>query len=237
VPEVEPQADITRTPAVLVTEPIFVDEEERILECMDWVAQKGLPEPELEYELVDEATGEPLAVFDMAWPEELQPGFSPPTAILLNEPREVEEAANCAAPEDPATEHHRTRSRRSRQASGSGRAACGRWPSGEERDPELVATATHGVRIVLLLRQDSGRKTTNLSQTQRRRLSVRCATYHTRTTPIAAVRGVRRGPLRTVGAANRLCCGPGGLVAGRAGTTDESENHGVPGSNPGPATS
>ena len=96
VPEVEPQADITRTPAVHVTEPIFVDEEEQILECMDWVAQKGLPEPEIEYELVDEATGEPLAVFDMAWPEGLQPGFSQPTAILLNEPREVEEAANRA---------------------------------------------------------------------------------------------------------------------------------------------
>jgi hypothetical protein len=96
VPEVEPQADITRTPAVLVTEPIFVDEEGQILECMDWVAQKGLPEQELEYELVDEATGEPLADFDMAWPEGLQPGFSQPTAILLNEPREVEQAANRA---------------------------------------------------------------------------------------------------------------------------------------------
>ena len=30
------------------------------------------------------------------WPEGLQPGFSRPVAILLNEPREVEEAANRA---------------------------------------------------------------------------------------------------------------------------------------------
>ena len=96
VPEVALQADITRTPAVHVTEPIYVDEEEQILECMDWVAHKGLPEPEIEYELVDESSGEPLALFDMAWPEGLQPGFSQPTAILLNEPREVEEAANRA---------------------------------------------------------------------------------------------------------------------------------------------
>jgi hypothetical protein len=82
----------------------------------------------------------------------------------------------------------------------------------------------------------------DLRAEQGRRLGARwarrpcSAPYHTRTTPMAAVRGVRRGPLRAAGAANGLCCGPGGLVAGRAGTTDESENHGVPGSNPGPAT-
>ena len=63
---------------------------------MEWVSQYQLPDPELEYELVDEATGEPLAVLDMAWPDGLQPGFSRPCAVLLNEPREVEEAANRA---------------------------------------------------------------------------------------------------------------------------------------------
>ena len=45
---------------------------------------------------VDESSGEGLAVFDLAWPEGLQPGFSQPVAILLNEPWEVEEAANRA---------------------------------------------------------------------------------------------------------------------------------------------
>jgi hypothetical protein len=69
------------------------------------------------------------------------------------------------------------------------------------------------------------------------RLSVPRATYHTRTTPMVAVRGVRRESLRGAGAANGLYCGLGGLIAGCAGTTDEPENHGVPGSNPGPATS
>jgi hypothetical protein len=68
------------------------------------------------------------------------------------------------------------------------------------------------------------------------RASVPRAAYHTRTTPATAVRGGRRGFPRAAGAANGPCCGPGGLVAGCAGTTDESENHGVPGSNPGPAT-
>ncbi len=96
VPEGEPQEDITQTPAVHVVEPVSVDEEEQILECMEWVVERNLPEPEVEYELVDELSGEPLAVFDMAWPDGLQPGLSQPVAILLNEPREVEEAANRA---------------------------------------------------------------------------------------------------------------------------------------------
>jgi hypothetical protein len=30
-------------------------------------------------------TGEPRAVFDLAWPEGLQEGFSQPVAVLLNE--------------------------------------------------------------------------------------------------------------------------------------------------------
>lgn len=37
-----------------------------------------------------------MAVFDLAWPEGLQPGYSQPVAILINEPREVEEVANRA---------------------------------------------------------------------------------------------------------------------------------------------
>jgi hypothetical protein len=70
------------------------DEEEQILRCMEWVAERGLPEPEVEYEVVDEVTGDPLAVFDIAWPKGLQEGYSQPVAILLNEPRETEEVAN-----------------------------------------------------------------------------------------------------------------------------------------------
>jgi hypothetical protein len=72
------------------------DEEEWILECMEWVAQRGLPEPEVEYEIADAKTGEPLALFDVAWPNGLQEGFSSPVAVLLDEPREVEEVANQA---------------------------------------------------------------------------------------------------------------------------------------------
>jgi hypothetical protein len=91
------QEDVTRRMVEAV--PVAAapeDEEEQILACMEWVAERGLPEPEVEYEVADGTTGEPRAVFDVAWPAGLQVGFSPPVAILLNEPRELEEAANTA---------------------------------------------------------------------------------------------------------------------------------------------
>ncbi len=96
VPEKELQVDVTGSSMASVAETFAADEEDQLLECMEWVAERGLPEPEVEYELVDDETGEALAVFDMAWPEGLQPGYSQPAAILLNEPREVQEAANRA---------------------------------------------------------------------------------------------------------------------------------------------
>ncbi len=69
------------------------DEEEQIIECMEWAIERGLPEPELEYPLIDESTGEQSAALDMAWPDGLQPGLSEPVAVLIDEPREVEDAA------------------------------------------------------------------------------------------------------------------------------------------------
>jgi hypothetical protein len=71
-------------------------EDDEKLECAYWAEEHGLPSPSIDFAHVDENSGEQLAVFDLAWPEGLQPGFSQPVAILLNEPREVEEAANRA---------------------------------------------------------------------------------------------------------------------------------------------
>lgn len=39
---------------------------------------------------------EPLAIIDLAWPEGLQPGYSQPIALLLNEPTEIEGIVNRA---------------------------------------------------------------------------------------------------------------------------------------------
>jgi hypothetical protein len=68
------------------------EDEERILStCNEWVVAHGLPEGDLSYELVDNATGQPLVVVDLAWPEGLQQGYSQPAALLVDEGKEVEE--------------------------------------------------------------------------------------------------------------------------------------------------
>ncbi len=60
------------------------DEEAAITFIHDWVTEQGLPGGEVEYEC-SSPTGEPLAVFDIAWPAGLQPGLSQPVAVLLDE--------------------------------------------------------------------------------------------------------------------------------------------------------
>lgn len=62
----------------------------------DWVTAQDLPTGELMYELVDQTTGEVLALLDLAWPEGLQEGFSQPVALLLDEGDDTEEQANAA---------------------------------------------------------------------------------------------------------------------------------------------
>jgi hypothetical protein len=48
------------------------------------------------HELVDDETGNPKAILDLAWPNGLQPGFSQPVAVLLNEGRELLSIVNTA---------------------------------------------------------------------------------------------------------------------------------------------
>lgn len=96
VPEAEGPTNIFDRPA----EPTFAlseSEEERLLrECNEWVVAQGLPEGTYNYEVADAATGAPITVFDLAWPEGLQPGLSTPTTLLIDEGPDVEEAANKA---------------------------------------------------------------------------------------------------------------------------------------------
>ena len=64
--------------------------------CNKWIAEQGLPEGELMYELVDTESNEAIAILDLAWPNGLQEGLSQPVALLIDEPIEVEEAVNRA---------------------------------------------------------------------------------------------------------------------------------------------
>ena len=76
---------------------VVSEEEERTLqECNNWVVSLGLPRGDCPHELADPATGEAQAILDLAWPDGLQEGYSQPVALLLDEGKETEEAANRA---------------------------------------------------------------------------------------------------------------------------------------------
>lgn len=72
------------------------DEENTILDCLDWVIQQGLSEGELTYELTEPDTGQSLAIIDLAWPNGLQEGLTEPVALLIDEDSDVEEVVNAA---------------------------------------------------------------------------------------------------------------------------------------------
>lgn len=72
------------------------DEEARLARCNEWVMNRGLPAGDLSYELVNEHSGEPVAILDLAWPNGLQEGLSQPVALLIGEGEDVEEAASQA---------------------------------------------------------------------------------------------------------------------------------------------
>jgi len=69
------------------------DEAQVIAECRAWVAEQGLAGGVVDYELLDDATNEPVAMLDLAWPEGVQLALTEPVALLLNEPPEVERLA------------------------------------------------------------------------------------------------------------------------------------------------
>ena len=64
--------------------------EEQELESLNaWVEELGLAQGEVGYDYADPETGEQKAVFDLVWPDGLQPGLSEPVAVLLNETADV----------------------------------------------------------------------------------------------------------------------------------------------------
>lgn len=65
-------------------------EEEEILSLLAWLEERGLPWPELNYELADLDTGEARAIVDAAWPKGIREGYGQPIALLLNEEQETE---------------------------------------------------------------------------------------------------------------------------------------------------
>jgi hypothetical protein len=95
IPESEPTPSIYELQLVDIPGG-FTNEEEALIvqEFNEWIVSQGLPSGEILYELVEEATGEPLAILDIAWPNGLQEGLSQPVALLIDEEKETEEAVN-----------------------------------------------------------------------------------------------------------------------------------------------
>jgi hypothetical protein len=97
LPEKEsPSIELKRVQTIVPGGVVSEEEDRLIQECNTWIVQQGLPEGEYMYELNDAVTGEPLAVFDLAWPNGLQEGYSQPVALLIDEGHETEQAANRA---------------------------------------------------------------------------------------------------------------------------------------------
>lgn len=99
VPEFDlaPEGVSDREPAVSLPGSIdSPEEEEELIDCNQWVEEQGYAPGEFMYELVDDDTGRPLALLDLAWPNGMQEGLSDPVALLINEERETEEIVSRA---------------------------------------------------------------------------------------------------------------------------------------------
>ena len=97
VPEAPVEMSVVERETVQIPGGIAREEEEDLLiEVNQWIVHRGLPEGEFLFELADPETGEPFGVLDLAWPDGLQQGLSAPVALLVDEPKETEAAANRA---------------------------------------------------------------------------------------------------------------------------------------------
>ena len=90
----------TTAPAATTSGPIggiTSEAEEQELEILNqWVEDQGLPRGLVAFDYADPETGAQKAVFDLAWPEGLQPGLTGPVVVLLNETAEVLALASSA---------------------------------------------------------------------------------------------------------------------------------------------
>lgn len=85
-------ADIGQAPGTeLVTVQTTYVHDERIDRIIKIIADLGLAQPRLDHEIVDEDSGEVLAIADAVWPDGVQVGLSQPLAFLL-EPDEAMES-------------------------------------------------------------------------------------------------------------------------------------------------
>lgn len=69
------------------------EEEQLIIELLQWLEERGLPLGENSFELTNE-NGDLLTIMDLAWPNGLQQGLSEPIALMMDETAEDYKIAN-----------------------------------------------------------------------------------------------------------------------------------------------
>ena len=90
MPETPPVESVLERETVSIPGQIASEAEEALLlEAMSWMEQQGLPTGELGFELVEDESGDVLAILDLAWPDGIQTGRSQPTALLIDEGEET----------------------------------------------------------------------------------------------------------------------------------------------------
>jgi hypothetical protein len=74
---------------------IVSQEEEAALVALNtWMLEQGFPGGNFNHEVIDQNTGQPAVILDLAWPDGIQKGFSQPVAVLLDEESATLKMAN-----------------------------------------------------------------------------------------------------------------------------------------------
>lgn len=90
MPETPPAESVLEREAVSIPGQIADEAEEALLrDAMSWMEQQGLPTGELGFELVEDESGDVLAILDLAWPDGIQIGRTDPAALLIDEGEET----------------------------------------------------------------------------------------------------------------------------------------------------
>ncbi|MEO0644688.1 MAG: DUF262 domain-containing protein [Cyanobacteria bacterium J06650_10] len=92
IPESDSADTLLEREQIIVPCDIASEEEKVAQACNQWVIEQQLPAGELAYSLTD-AESKDVAVFDLAWPDGLQPGYSQPVALLIDRDIETEAAS------------------------------------------------------------------------------------------------------------------------------------------------
>ena len=85
---------VTKLEGPIAGEEALPEEEYEVLMNMNlYTIEKGLAPGQMAYEVLDPDTDELSATLDLAWPEGLQAGYSPPIALLIDEDDSTKQAA------------------------------------------------------------------------------------------------------------------------------------------------